>query len=106
MENKMLKCPECGNIQPIDSQKCFKCGFNLNAYLNQINKSNNVNVRNNPKQFYEISPQWQAYVDRQRQRENPEEDTDGINKHQSLMVIGSIILMVLAVVIIFMIFEY
>ena len=117
MDSKMIECPECGNMQPINSQKCYKCGFKLNKYLEQINKRMLVNGRNNPDYFYEISPQWQAYVtrekirenthvyvDRQRPRGSAEEDNVKFSAPQILIVVGALVLMVLAVFLVLFVF--
>lgn len=36
MNENMVECPKCGNVQPRDSEKCYKCGFRLNSYLDYI----------------------------------------------------------------------
>lgn len=69
-----ITCPKCGNVQPDNSDRCFKCDFRLDNYKNylesidaEINgKSKKTNDRR--QNFYEISPQWQQYVDRERNR--------------------------------------
>ena len=40
MNNNMIECPKCGNVQPSDSEKCFKCGFRLNSYLDYLEAIN------------------------------------------------------------------
>lgn len=69
MDNNLIECPQCGNVQPKDSHKCFKCGFNINSYIKQVNKRIRKNGRN-PEYFYEISPQWQQYLAREKARNN------------------------------------
>ena len=67
-----ITCPSCGNVQPAGTEKCYKCGFRLNAYMDyleavdsEVNRPTSARNRKN-KNFYEISPQWQQYVDRQQ----------------------------------------
>ena len=117
MDNRMIECPECGNMQPVDTQKCYKCGFKLNKYLEQINKRVKANSSNNSEFFYEISPQWKAYVarekirentqayaDRQRSQRNSEEDNVRFSVPQILIVVGALVLMVLGVFLVLFIF--
>lgn len=74
-----ITCPSCGNVQPNGTEKCYKCGYRLNAYneyLNAIDEEINkpssykssLNKKDTRKNFYEISPQWQQYVDNQRSK--------------------------------------
>ncbi len=76
MNENMIECPKCGNVQPRDSEKCYKCGFRLNSFFDymesvdvEINGSSNRKTeRQNNK--YEISPQWQRYVEREKSNLN------------------------------------
>ncbi len=76
MNDNMIVCPKCGNVQPRDTEKCYKCGFRLNSFLDymesvddEINGSANRRVERQ-RNKYEISPQWQRYVDRENSAMN------------------------------------
>ncbi len=65
MKDNMVKCPKCGNEQPENIEKCSYCGFRISSYTEYLNvEAKNVSYGYN-KNFYEISPQWQRYVDKE-----------------------------------------
>ena len=36
MNENMMECPKCGNVQPKNTEKCYKCGFRLNSYMEYL----------------------------------------------------------------------
>ena len=64
----MVKCPKCGNEQPDNIEQCSNCGFRISSYTEYLNtEAKNLSHGYN-KNFYEISPQWQQYVDKEKRR--------------------------------------
>ncbi len=65
--NNTITCPKCGNVQQEGSDRCLKCGFQLSSFMNYLESVNDEINKSSKKKnnFYEISPQWQQYVDRQ-----------------------------------------
>ncbi len=68
MNKDMTECPKCGNIQPIGTEKCYKCGFRIGSFVNYMESVDNEINRPSRNKMYEISPQWQQYVDKQRSK--------------------------------------
>ena len=94
MNDNMIECPKCGNVQPSTSGRCFKCGFDLSLYLEKVRNKAEVNP-NNPEYFYEISPQWKEYLKREK-KNTDKGHIKIIGVVISAVIIGILIIIVLS----------
>ena len=92
----VITCPKCGNVQQDNSEKCLKCGFRLDSYKNylesvdaEVNGSSKKDKDKNTN-FYEISPQWQQYVDRENARNKGKRDINPFKVIGILIVVIAI----------------